>query len=236
MHLARKAMTLVELLVVIAIIGALVALLLPAVQSARATARSVACKNQMRQIGLAVIRFCDDHDGEFPSNFHSKDKRSWIYTLAPYMESVDEIRLCPEDLQRLDRSSGRDTSYAFNGYLREATEAERFLYEGTADAGVVDDFVGNFNDLLQTHGTIMLFEAGSSVESHFDHVDSWEWFTEKYPTTEKKWEQIQREVAVERHGDGMANYLYADGHVVAIAAEQIQTWIGEGFNFARPPQ
>jgi prepilin-type N-terminal cleavage/methylation domain-containing protein len=51
MHQARKAMTLVELLVVIAIIGALVALLLPAVQSARATARSAACKSQMRQIG-----------------------------------------------------------------------------------------------------------------------------------------------------------------------------------------
>lgn len=85
--LRRSGFTLVELLVVIAIIGVLVALLLPAVQSAREAARRMSCTNNMRQLSLSLHNF-HDVNGTFPKHVSPGGATgiSWLVLVLPYLE------------------------------------------------------------------------------------------------------------------------------------------------------
>jgi prepilin-type N-terminal cleavage/methylation domain-containing protein len=88
----RRGFTLVELLVVIAIIGTLVALLLPAIQAARESARKASCRNNLRQIGVAMHNY-ESARGRLPTGYQylagSQGNAlgySWGVMLLPFME------------------------------------------------------------------------------------------------------------------------------------------------------
>ncbi len=91
----RRAFTLIELLVVIAIIGVLVALLLPAVQQAREAARRTQCKNQLKQVAIAIHNYESTATcfppGQIRVGFASMPRvRGWsmFVQLLPYMDQV----------------------------------------------------------------------------------------------------------------------------------------------------
>jgi prepilin-type N-terminal cleavage/methylation domain-containing protein len=98
---SRRAFTLIEMLVVISIIGMLMALLLPAVQAAREAGRRNTCKNNLREIGVALLNHESAH-GHFPSGgwgyqwYGDPDRGSglpqpggWPFSILAYLERKD---------------------------------------------------------------------------------------------------------------------------------------------------
>jgi prepilin-type processing-associated H-X9-DG protein len=183
---------LIELLVVIAIITVLAALLLPVLARAKASARSIQCLNQMRQIGLATRLYEDDNNDLFPRSQHSaaaNHQQVWERALAPqigggnsdttaWTNLVAGIYRCPTDL------APRYIDYGLNAWFEAAPPWNR----GTR--------------ISHPSVTVCYCEIDSMVAT--DHVMPWEWELASDP-----W--LNDIVKPFRHQQ-QANYVYVDGH------------------------
>ena len=125
----RRGFTLIELLVVISIIAVLIALITPAVQSARAAARRLQCINKLKNVALGIKNFSTGHRDRIP--YFDQDLGTWVVAILPYMDSkavskdirkgnVNNIWIkaftCPDDKANDEKELG--LSYTANrGYL-----------------------------------------------------------------------------------------------------------------------
>jgi len=97
-----QGFTLIELLVVIAIIALLMGILMPTLQRARKSARSVACQASLRQWGLVLKLYADDNDGYFIKGGGGVD---WFSTLKPWY-GQEEMTFCMEARRAPSESTG----------------------------------------------------------------------------------------------------------------------------------
>jgi len=220
----RSAFTLIELLVVIAVIALLLAILLPALSSARETGKSAKCLANLHNIGLAVQAYFNISDDLFPlSQAHGgyQPGDAWLDTLEPYTDSKLQY-LCPSDrtpnLNESNPALRRATSYGINIFTGPLQDD----WFPNNPVGIPPFGHRSFSRLGGQSASIVFaaelaeFDvAGQPVYPDHFHPEGWRVNPgEGDPSLDP-----QFSLAIWRHL-GRSNYLYADGHAERRAFEQ----------------
>jgi prepilin-type N-terminal cleavage/methylation domain-containing protein/prepilin-type processing-associated H-X9-DG protein len=248
----RRAFTLVEILSVIGILAVLTAILLPVFFSVRAKSRQATCASNMRQIGMALLQYAQDHDEQTPNAVKSFSRiiiplnQGWGGRIYPYLKK-NEVYQCPDDptTAALD-STGRQSypvSYGLNMNLRNqphlaslnAPASTVLLFEVVGDRAQIDQ-ADEGEPGLGPYDTTSPVGEGSegSLWATTKELITTSAGPVRYATGEmdnhkdstgNDFYAGQRP----RHHDG-ANYLAADGHLQFLNAKTVSA----GYNASAP--
>jgi prepilin-type N-terminal cleavage/methylation domain-containing protein/prepilin-type processing-associated H-X9-DG protein len=202
----RFGFTLVELLVVIAIIGILIALLLPAVQSAREAARRTQCKNHLKQIGLAILNY-ETQKGELPPGTFLGEGSSWSAYILPYLEEGQAFA----DLRIGDNDD-------FNSQWASSSQ-----YDDVADLGEL------YQNIRLVETVISSFRCPSAnlMEHHTDQSSDGWWVMKRAPASylgvvsglQTRQHPVWR-MRIQRYPPQNPNYEGVDGVLVGIDKDE----------------
>ncbi len=203
----RPSFTLIELLVVVAIIAILAALLLPALNKARERSKIIACRSQLKQVGLATYCYINDYSDYMPCGYDVRaviGYNSWPYTLAQYLKGIKgyalgrDVYRCPSDTN-LFANSGYYVSYSPN--------TNAFRYFSTGDLSPLPLYKLNtvrqpssFRTLMDRHATAV------------DPNGTNPWYYGLCSSQDMASDSISREMFRLFH-QGSVNCMFIDGHV-----------------------
>ena len=237
----ERAFTLIELLVVIAIIGILAAMLLPALNKARAKAKTALCVANEKQIGLAVGLYADDNNDCFPPGYENTVGSDWHLIISPYLSKTKNTYtaqggasptfICPASVQVLPSGITMSLTYTAHRAMFWCNPAcningNKITQYTRGQCTRPSDMVMVFDGCQQSVDSATTFDAQACSDQLGDTLII-------YPGTKPTQAEPmipannvdgpngQGLIRWRHNGNNGANFLYVDGHVESLLAGQL---------------
>jgi prepilin-type N-terminal cleavage/methylation domain-containing protein/prepilin-type processing-associated H-X9-DG protein len=198
-----RAFTLIELLAVIAIIGVLAGIVLAVLGTSRESARIAQCGSNLRQIGVAMQTYSNDHKGMFPALYNGTEG-AWSNALTAqgYLPLVNTVFQCPSDPYSSTVPRPRSYVYCSLGMMNGTGDPDNYSNAG---------YQQRLSRVARPARTFMITE--------------WHWNQQDVRSQNGAmvgWDIVSPAKAVSSvgHKDGARNFLYLDGHVEFLRPDQ----------------
>jgi len=225
----RGAFTLLELLVVIAIVAILASLVLPALSKAKAKGQSTFCSNNLRQLGIALQVYADDHDDVLPYNMGTDGTRKTVQSkrylnwannvmsweldsdntnsallsaggLGPYLSGATSVFRCPAD----HVLSQVQKEAGWDSRVRSVSMNAMLGNAGEFLAGTVNTNNPGYRQFFRMSDVPQPSQIFAFVEEHPDSINDGYFINRFY-----YYEWIDLPAS---YHNGGANFVFADGH------------------------
>ena len=219
--------TMIELLVVMAVIAILVCLLLPALGKAKETAKTIACVNNLKQIGQCLFQYVGDYNGKLPPSYYTISWRDWVWMLyasalispsrSEKMVAADPLEAnygaTPSDYFGIFRCPAENGKVSDGGHWNGVSGHHYGLNTRLGQLLTKSPYAADWRSLAFAYSRISLPSKRALVADSYNRYSAYGYFVESIEYQDGTANDAARISYRHGHDKFGMNILFVDGHV-----------------------